>query len=112
MATQYRSDRDASVPVQRCLWGGAEMSNWSLRAGSVLFTLAVLLLWQLVTTAGLVQPIFMPTPTSTFVDLWRGLTRGDLLALTISTMERMIFGWLLASLGGILLGALIGLSPR
>jgi sulfonate transport system permease protein len=88
------------------------MSNRSLRAGSVLVTLSILLLWQLVTTTGLVQPIFLPSPSSTFADLWRGLTRGDLLALTISTMERMIYGWMLASLGGILLGALIGLSPR
>lgn len=88
------------------------MSNWSLRAGSVLVTLSILLLWQLVTITGLVQPIFLPSPSSTFADLWRGLTRGDLLALTIATMERMIYGWMLASLGGILLGALIGLSPR
>ncbi|MET4070806.1 sulfonate transport system permease protein [Bradyrhizobium sp. S3.2.6] len=88
------------------------MSNWSLRAGSVLVTLSILLLWQLVTTTGLVQPIFLPSPSSTFANLLRGLTRGDLLALTISTMERMIYGWTLASLGGILLGALIGLSPR
>ncbi|TYL83331.1 ABC transporter permease [Bradyrhizobium cytisi] len=88
------------------------MSNWSLRAGSVLVTLSILLLWQLVTTTGLVQPIFLPSPSSTFANLLRGLTRGDLLALTISTMERMIHGWTLASLGGILLGALIGLSQR
>lgn len=88
------------------------MSNLSLRAGSVLVTLSILLLWQLVTTTGLVQPIFLPSPASTFANLWRGLIRGDLLALTIATMERMIYGWMLASLGGILLGALIGLSSR
>ncbi|WP_257168068.1 ABC transporter permease [Bradyrhizobium sp. SRS-191] len=88
------------------------MNNWLLRAGSILLTSVVLLLWQLVTATGLVRPIFMPTPAATFVDLWRGLTQGDLLALTMSTMQRMIFGWLLASLGGVLLGALIGLSSR
>jgi len=88
------------------------MSNVSLRAGSVLVTISILLLWQLVTTIGLVQPIFLPSPLSTFAELWRGLIRGNLLALTMSTMERMIYGWMLASLGGILLGALIGLSPR
>jgi len=88
------------------------MTDLSLRAGSVLVTLSILLLWQGTTTTGLVQPIFLPSPSSTFVNLWHGLTRGDLLALTLSTMERMIYGWMLASLGGILLGALIGLSPR
>src|SRR3954452_3018234 len=88
------------------------MSNWHLRAGSVLVTLSILLLWQIVTTTSLVQPLFLPSPTSTFVNLWRGLTRGDLFALTLSTMERMIYGWMLASLGGILLGALIGSSSQ
>jgi len=88
------------------------MSNWSQRAGSVLVTSTIVLLWQIVTATRLVQPIFLPSPSSTFASLWYGLTRGDLLALTFSTMERMIYGWMLASLGGILLGALIGLSPR
>jgi ABC-type nitrate/sulfonate/bicarbonate transport system permease component len=88
------------------------MSTWSLRAGSVLVTLSIFLLWQIVTATKLVQPIFLPSPSSIFATLWRGLIQGDLLALTFSTMERMIYGWMLASLGGILLGALIGLSPR
>lgn len=88
------------------------MSNLSLRAGSVLVTLSIFLLWQIVTTTKFVQPIFLPPPSSTFANLWRGLTDGDLLLLTAATMERMIYGWMLASLGGILLGALIGLSAR
>jgi ABC-type nitrate/sulfonate/bicarbonate transport system permease component len=88
------------------------MSNRSLRAGSVLVTFSIFLLWQVTTASGLVQPIFLPSPSSTFSNLWQGLTQGDLFALTVSTMERMIYGWMLASLGGILLGALIGLSPR
>ena len=88
------------------------MSNWSLRAGSVLVTLSIFMLWQIVAANKFVQPIFLPSPASTFANLWRGLVEGDLVALTLSTMERMIYGWLLASLGGILLGALIGLSPR
>ncbi len=88
------------------------MTNWSLRIGSLLVTLSILLLWQAVTTSGLVQPVFLPSPSATMADLWRGLTSGDLLTLTTSTMQRMIYGWMLASLGGILLGALVGLSLR
>jgi ABC-type nitrate/sulfonate/bicarbonate transport system permease component len=88
------------------------MSNRSLQAGSVLVTLSIILLWEAVTTTGLVQPIFLPSPSATFANLWRGLVRGDLLALTFATLERMIYGWMLASLGGVLLGGLIGLSPR
>jgi ABC-type nitrate/sulfonate/bicarbonate transport system permease component len=88
------------------------MNKWSARAGSVLVTLSILLVWEIATTINLVQPIFLPSPASTFINLWWGLTQGDLLALTVSTMERMIYGWMLASLAGILLGALIGLSAR
>src|SRR4051794_3204105 len=88
------------------------MSNWLIRLGSILVALSIFALWQFVTQAGLVQPIFLPSPLATISNLWRGLTRGDLLALTITTMERMFYGWMLASLGGIVLGALIGLSRR
>lgn len=88
------------------------MSDWSLRAGSILVTLSIFLLWQVVTAGAFVQPVFLPSPSSTFTNLWSGLTRGDLLVRTLFTIERMIYGWILASLGGILLGALIGLSPR
>lgn len=65
------------------------MSNWLIRLGSVLVALSIFALWQLVTQAGIVQPIFLPSPLSTMGNLWRGLTHGDLLALTITTMERM-----------------------
>lgn len=88
------------------------MSNWLIRLGSVLVALSIFALWQFVTQDGLVQPIFLPSPLATIANLWRGLTHGDLLALTITTMERMFYGWMLASLGGIVLGALIGLSQQ
>ena len=46
------------------------MSNWSLRAGSVFVTLSIFALWQVVTASSLVQPIFLPSPSSTFTNLW------------------------------------------
>ena len=87
------------------------MSKWHLRVGSLLVALSIFVAWQVVTQTRLVQPIFLPSPLATFAPLWRGLTHGDLLTLTLVTMERMIYGWMLASVAGILLGALIGLSP-
>ena len=80
------------------------MSNWLIRLGSVLVALSIFALWQVVTQAGLVQPIFLPSPLATIANLWRGLTHGDLLTLALTTMERMFYGWMLASLGGIVLG--------
>jgi ABC-type nitrate/sulfonate/bicarbonate transport system permease component len=80
--------------------------------GSVLVAAAIFAAWALATRLHLVQPIFLPSPSAAFANLWRGLARGDLLMLTIATTERMIYGWVLASLGGILLGGLIGLSAK
>ena len=85
------------------------MSKWHLRVGSLLVALSIFVAWQVVTQTRLVQPIFLPSPLATFAPLWRGLTHGDLLTLTLVTMERMIYGWMLASVAGILLGALFGL---
>ena len=73
---------------------------------------AFLLIWKLVTDAKIVSPIFLPGPERTFTALMNGLAGGPLLGQTVETVERMLLGWLLASLVGILLGALIGVSRR
>lgn len=68
------------------------------------------LLWYIVARLRLVSPVFLPGPERAFDALVHGLTEGDLLRKTIATVERMVYGWLLASLVGIALGALIGVS--
>lgn len=72
--------------------------------------LLLIAFWQFVAQARLVSPVFLPTPGRTFDALIFGLTEGDLLAKTVGTIERMIYGWLLASLAGIVIGAVIGVS--
>ena len=57
----------------------------------------------------------MPTPEATLLSLAEGLNltgsgNGELLAFTQATVARMLQGWLLASLIGVALGALIGTS--
>jgi ABC-type nitrate/sulfonate/bicarbonate transport system permease component len=68
------------------------------------------LAWWAVTAAGLVPRIFLPSPQATFAALERGFLRGELAEQTLSTVGRMIQGWLLASLIGVALGSLIGQS--
>jgi ABC-type nitrate/sulfonate/bicarbonate transport system permease component len=80
------------------------------RTGAMLVALAIVGLWGAVASFRLVSPVFLPSPSATIAALWDGLVHGDLLALTISTIRRMIVGWILASLAGIALGALIGTS--
>jgi len=72
--------------------------------------LLIILLWYVIAKARLVSPVFLPGPERAWDALVYGLTEGDLRAKTLATIERMIYGWLLASLVGIVLGAVIGVS--
>jgi len=85
--------------------------NWRGAASSVTVTAALLAGWAVVTTLGWVSPVFLPSPQATAQALAEGLREGDLLALAWGTVERMVYGWVLASLIGMALGALIGSSP-
>ncbi len=69
-------------------------------------------LWQMIANARLVSPVFLPGPDRAWAALVRGLTEGDLVAKVVGTLQHMAIGWLVASLVGIALGALIGSSPR
>lgn len=80
---------------------------------SVLESLGVLallgLLWWLASHQGWISRVFLPTPEATLASLNEGL-RGELLGFMGDTVLRMLLGWLLASLIGVALGALIGAS--
>lgn len=77
---------------------------------SVSFPLALLALWQWATTARLLSPAFFPAPLRTLDALWTSIVTGALWVPFLATSIRMAEGWLLASLLGIALGALVGLS--
>lgn len=69
-------------------------------------------LWQFVADNRLVNPVFLPGPDRAWTALVRGFTTGDLDVKLLATVERMFWGWLVASLIGVALGAAIGTSPR
>ncbi|MDQ0588543.1 ABC transporter permease [Variovorax paradoxus] len=90
------------------------------RLGSLAVLSALIALWWMASNAGWVSRVFLPTPQATFASLLEGLNltgpngngdHGELLAFTQATVGRMVQGWLLASLFGVLLGAAIGVSP-
>jgi len=70
---------------------------------------ALVALWYLVAASGLVSPVFLPTPQRAWNALVFGLTRGSLVSQTAGTVLRMLQGWLLASLIGIGIGAILGI---
>lgn len=80
-------------------------------AGAVAVVIGFVVAWGLVVHLEWVSPVFLPTPRATLQALREGLLQGELARLLAMTVERMAYGWALASLGGILIGALIGTSP-
>jgi ABC-type nitrate/sulfonate/bicarbonate transport system permease component len=69
-------------------------------------------LWWLTSHGQWVSKVFLPTPEATLASLAEGLASGDLAGFTWQTAQRMLLGWLLASLVGIALGALVGISEQ
>ena len=77
---------------------------------SLVFAFSLLLAWQLFADAHLISPIFFPSPLHTLAVLEHRLADGSLWLPLAGTSLRMTFGWLLASVIGIVLGAAIGSS--
>lgn len=72
---------------------------------------AVILLWHWASVLRLVPPIYLPGPLQVGNALWNGLVSGDALVRWLGTLQRMVLGWLLASIIGVGIGALVGASP-
>jgi ABC-type nitrate/sulfonate/bicarbonate transport system permease component len=88
------------------------VSRWNARdaACSLAVAAAIVGVWWLVADQGWVGRAFLPSPTVAARSLLQGLQTGPLAAFTLATLGRMAIGWLLASLLGVLLGALVGCS--
>ena len=82
--------------------------NW---LGSVVVLLLAVALWWLASHQQWVSKLFLPTPEDTLLSLGEGLRGGALLEQTLQTVRRMVEGWFVACLVGVLLGAVIGTSP-
>ncbi len=67
-------------------------------------------IWQLASNLHWVSPIFLPPPDRAWAALLFDIERGDLASRVLLTLEHMFYGWLLASLGGILIGSAVGIS--
>jgi sulfonate transport system permease protein len=87
------------------------VSRWLWRLGSFAVGVFFIWLWQKVADARLVSPVFLPGPDRAWSALVRGFNSGILQPKLLGTIQRMIYGWFLASLLGIALGTMIGISP-
>lgn len=85
-------------------------TRWMERLGALGFAVALLALWQGLASAKLISPLFFPSPVRTLEALWAQMSLGQLWEPLMATLSRMAWGWFVASLLGVLLGALIASS--
>lgn len=86
----------------------SRLSSWLTSLGVLA---AFIGLWWLASHFGLVSRVFLPTPEAAWNSLRDGLMQGELIRQSQETVARMLLGWLLACIGGIAVGAMIGMSP-
>lgn len=77
---------------------------------ALIFPASLLIVWQLASYYGLLSPAYFPEPTQTFNALYDSVATGTLFEPFIATISRMFQGWFIASLLGVILGALISSS--
>jgi ABC-type nitrate/sulfonate/bicarbonate transport system permease component len=80
------------------------------RLAALVFALALVFAWQILAETRLISPIFFPAPSRALSVLVARIADGSIWLPLAATVLRMIFGWLLACLVGIALGAAIASS--
>lgn len=98
----------AAAPAVKSRPGGGLGRNLGLGFASLLVLLVV---WEGVVRAGLVQPLFLPAPSAIFERGSLMLAQGTLVGHILASARRVMVGFLLASLTAIPLGIVLGASP-
>jgi NitT/TauT family transport system permease protein len=108
------SEIQAARPPQRYLKPSV---FWSIRQGfprwlgfllSTLMLVVPLLIWAIVSYAGWVPPLFLPTPTAVLRSGWDMFTQEDLLLDTLVSCARVAGGFLLSAIIGVPMGIAMG----
>lgn len=77
--------------------------------GMVILSIAVpLLAWSILTYGGLVNPLFVPSPTDVLVRGYASLQSGELLTDVTASLSRILLGFLVSAVLGVPIGLLIG----
>jgi sulfonate transport system permease protein len=84
--------------------------SFILNLAAAAFAVGIVMAWQLLADARLISAIFFPPPSRALAELYARLIDGTAWLSIQETSTRMLFGWVCASLLGILLGAAIGSS--
>jgi ABC-type nitrate/sulfonate/bicarbonate transport system permease component len=84
--------------------------SFILNLAAAAFAVGIVTTWQVLAEARLISAIFFPPPSRALAELYGRLIDGTAWLSIQETSTRMLFGWVCASLLGIVLGAAIGSS--
>ena len=68
----------------------------------------LLVAWEFVTRAGVIDPLFLPPPSRAIAELFTLMSSGELLKALAISLYRVFFGFALAAIFGVALGTLMG----
>ncbi|KTS14317.1 ABC transporter permease [Microbacterium testaceum] len=91
---------------------GQTMTRRRYVTTAVVSFVVLLVLWALVSAAGVANPRFLPSPLDVAVTLGEQIANGQLLADLGASTYRILVGFLLATVLAVPIGAVVGISAR
>lgn len=77
---------------------------------SALSVIVLLIIWELICRAGIVSPLFLPSPTGILSALAAMVAGGEITASLAASMYRIVLGFVLGSVIGLAVGLFTGTS--
>ena len=78
------------------------------RVASFGFAALLIFAWEKASNARFISPVFFPAPSRAWESLIFNLQNGELQPKILGTLQHMLFGWFIATVIAIALGAIIG----
>jgi NitT/TauT family transport system permease protein len=88
------------------------MKSFAKILSTILPLICFLAIWQIISLAGILNQNFLPSPLAIVAELIRLLRNDSLAADIIASVKRILTGFILASIIGIMLGTICGMNKK
>jgi NitT/TauT family transport system permease protein len=78
----------------------------------IIFVGIVLILWEWLSRTGRISPLFFPAPSKILMTLFQMIANGKIFPHLAATLTRLVIGFLIGALSGLILGLGMGWSQR
>ncbi len=102
-------ERDEPTRLVRVPFRGAGFAPGDSRMGGAAALIGLVALWQAASSLFGVSPLFLPSPAAIVAALWRLVVHGDLLSQVGVSALRIVAGWSLGAVAGLVVGLAMGL---